>query len=78
LKNDLFTDNPFIFQAKKEEAEAEELANELGLNKKDNSLENMILARRVDREKEANSFFANLEEKYCQKEKKTSGKRKRK
>ena len=68
----------YSFQAKKEEAEAEELANELGLNK-DNSLENMILARRVDREKESDSFFANLEAKYCQKEKKkTNGKRKRK
>lgn len=67
-------------QAKAEEAEAENLAKELGLDK-NKSLEDMILARRSDREKEANNFFANLEAKYGKKEKekkKTSGKRKRK
>uniref|UniRef100_A0A7M5UVM1 J domain-containing protein n=2 Tax=Clytia hemisphaerica TaxID=252671 RepID=A0A7M5UVM1_9CNID len=63
-------------QAKKEETEADELAKELGLNK-DASLENMILARKADRQKDQENFFAKLEEKYAKKPK-TSGKRKRK
>ena len=71
--------NSFIFQAKKEEAEATELAKELGLGDEDKDLKNMILARREDRAKAADNFFANLEEKYAKKAKpKSGGKRKRK
>lgn len=57
-------------QAKKEAAEAEELKRELNVTNSD--LENMILSRGVDRKKETNDFFAGLEAKYCQKEKKKS------
>ena len=50
----------------KEAAEADELAKELGIDK-NADLHSMILAKREDREKDANDFFANLEAKYCQK-----------
>lgn len=58
-----------FIQAKKEAAEAEELAKELAIDK-EGDLENLILARRKNREQETNDFFASLEAKYCQKENK--------
>ena len=58
----------FIYlQAKKEAAEAEELAEELGLNRnQDDALAALILGKQKSREQESNDFFANLEAKYCQ------------
>jgi len=50
-------------KAAKEAKESEELAEELGLNT-DTSLENMILARKVDREKQLDNFYDNLAAKY--------------
>ena len=68
-----------FFQAKKEAAEAEELAEELGLNKnQDMALEALIKGRHKSREQESNDFFASLEAKYCQPgNKKTKGKGKK-
>lgn len=62
-------------KAKKEAAEAEELAKELGIGKK-NDLASMIMKRQTDREAEMNNFFAGLEDKYCQSNKSNSKKRK--
>ncbi|XP_002130351.2 dnaJ homolog subfamily C member 9 [Ciona intestinalis] len=64
-----------FFAKEAKEAEAARKAN--GLNGDDKSLEQMILKRQKTREKEADSFFSHLEEKYAKKPKAT-GARKRK
>ena len=58
-----------ILQAKKEAEEAEELAEELGVNKNNDmdALSALIQGRQKSREQQSNDFFANLEAKYSQK-----------
>ncbi|XP_002154105.1 dnaJ homolog subfamily C member 9 [Hydra vulgaris] len=60
-------------RAEKEKKEAEQHANDIGL-KTDDTLENLILQRQVDRSKEMNNFFNNLEAKYGQPKAKKSKK----
>jgi len=59
----------FYFQAKDEAAEAEEAKRELGISG-ENSLKALIKAKNKSREAEMDSFFAHLEKKYAEPEKK--------
>ena len=61
----------------KEAAEAEELAQELGLgNTADDGLKQLILKRQVDRGAALDNMIAGLEAKYCQPKKAKASKTK--
>lgn len=62
-----------VKKAEKEAAEAEELKKELGMDV-DDSLKDMIMKRNSSREKDADSFFAQLEAKYAKPKKTKKGK----
>ena len=63
-------------QAKQEAAEAEEAKRELGIDG-ENSLQALIKAKSQSRAAEMDSFFAHLEKKYAEPEKKKTKKRKK-
>ena len=63
------------FQAKDEAAEAEEAKRELGISG-ENSLKALIKAKNKSREEEMDSFFAHLEKKYAEPEKKKTKRKK--
>ena len=58
-----------VWKAKEEAAEAEQAKKELGLDG-ESSLRSMIMKKQAAREKEMDSFFAHLEAKYAEPEKK--------
>ena len=64
-----------VSKAKEEAAEAEKAKKELGLDG-DSSLRSMIMKKQEAREKEMDSFFAHLEAKYAEPEKKKTKKTK--
>ncbi|VDI68740.1 Hypothetical predicted protein, partial [Mytilus galloprovincialis] len=64
--------------ADEEADEADEEAKKLGLGEEDEALKSLIHSNQQSRAKQMNSFFADLEAKYAEPEKKTKSKGKSK